>query len=401
MSFLWGVDLGQPVRIAFVYFDAGGGHRSAMEALCEVVERQRRPWTSIPVDFQQILLPYDPFHQIGKVPFSEIYTRSIGTRWTALATPGIHVLHAVIRARHKTIVKVVSDYWRKNPVDLVVSVIPNFNRHQSIAVREALPGVPFVTLITDFADLPHMWMDRESEYVICGTERAVQQARALGHDADHVFATSGMIVRPQFYDVASVDRASEHRARGLDPDLPTGLVLFGGGGSSVMLDIAERLEHYPHDLQLIFICGRNQAVADRLRSRKSRHRFFVEGFTREVARYMRMSDFLIGKPGPGCISEALACEIPVIVECNLFTLPQERYNAQWVSERKLGIVVRSFGEITSAVAQLLKDPCYRNNARQVRNRALFEVPDILQTILERHGIAASAGGNRLAHPLQA
>ena len=131
-----------------------------------------------------------------------------------------------------------------------------------------------------------------------------------------------------------------------------------------------------------------EKAAERLRARKSRHLFYVEGFTREVARYMRMSDFLIGKPGPGCISEALACGLPVIVEKNLSTLPQERYNADWVAERKLGIVVSSFGDITGAVKKLLDDPTYHNNARQVNNRALFEIPEILQGILEKRGIAA-------------
>ena len=41
---------------------------------------------------------------------------------------------------------------------------------------------------------------------------------------------------------------------------------------------------------------------------------FVEGFTKEVPYYMRLSDFFIGKPGPGSISEALAMKLPVLVE---------------------------------------------------------------------------------------
>ncbi len=48
---------------------------------------------------------------------------------------------------------------------------------------------------------------------------------------------------------------------------------------------------------------------------------------------MHASDFFIGKPGPGSISEALAMKLPVIVERNAWTLPQERYNADWVTER--------------------------------------------------------------------
>jgi UDP-N-acetylglucosamine:LPS N-acetylglucosamine transferase len=42
---------------------------------------------------------------------------------------------------------------------------------------------------------------------------------------------------------------------------------------------------------------------------------------------MALSDFFIGKPGPGSISEALSKHLPVIIDCNAWTLPQERYNA--------------------------------------------------------------------------
>ena len=58
---------------------------------------------------------------------------------------------------------------------------------------------------------------------------------------------------------------------------------------------------------------------------------FVEGFTKEVPRYMQLADYFIGKPGPGSISEAVAMQLPVIVERNAWTLPQERYNADWVT----------------------------------------------------------------------
>ena len=59
-----------------------------------------------------------------------------------------------------------------------------------------------------------------------------------------------MILRPSFYQPIVADRAAGRARLGLDPDKPTGLVLFGGQGSKVMLDIDRLLE----DTQLIFIC---------------------------------------------------------------------------------------------------------------------------------------------------
>jgi 1,2-diacylglycerol 3-beta-galactosyltransferase len=153
-----------------------------------------------------------------------------------------------------------------------------------------------------------------------------------------------------------------------------------------MLEIAERFDaEGPHHLQLIYICGRNEKLADALRRRRSRLRNFVEGFTTEVPFYMLLSDFFIGKPGPGSVSEAVAMRLPVIVERNAWTLPQERYNAEWVLEKQLGLVVRGPHQIPAAVKELLERgnlPRFRNSAAAIHNRAVYEIPAILRRVVE-------------------
>ena len=80
---------------------------------------------------------------------------------------------------------------------------------------------------------PHFWMGKQpKQYIVCGTAKAVEQAQAIGFDKDHIFATSGMILRPKFYEPITQSREEGRRKLGLDPDIPTGIVLFGGQGSS-------------------------------------------------------------------------------------------------------------------------------------------------------------------------
>lgn len=179
---------------------------------------------------------------------------------------------------------------------------------------------------------------------------------------------------------------AERLQLGLRSDVPTGLVLFGGQGNRVMLEIAERLDESKLELQIIFICGKNQPLVKALRERKSRIRFYVEGFTLEIPYYMHLTDFFIGKPGPGSLSEALAMQLPVITECNGWTLPQERYNARWIVERNVGLSLKSFREIVP-VEQLLEPHAfaeYRRNAGLHPNRAIFEIPEFLEQILQHH-----------------
>jgi 1,2-diacylglycerol 3-beta-galactosyltransferase len=102
---------------------------------------------------------------------------------------------------------------------------------------------------------------------------------------------------------------------------------------------------------------------------------------------MALADFFIGKPGPGSISEAVAMRLPVIVDRNAWTMPQERYNADWVIENDLGLVVKSFDNIADAVRKILEPATLARvqaNAAARRNRAVFEIPEILERILS-HG----------------
>jgi 1,2-diacylglycerol 3-beta-galactosyltransferase len=162
--------------------------------------------------------------------------------------------------------------------------------------------------------------------------------------------------------------------------------MFGGQGSKAIAEIVDRLNRSQLHLQLILICGKNEGLATELRARKTRFPIFVEGFTKRIPYFMHLSDFFIGKPGPGSVSEAIEMHLPVIVECNARTLPQERYNAQWIREKEVGIVIRSFRQIVPAVRDLLEKDhlaTFSKNAAALPNRAVFEIPTILQKILAR------------------
>jgi 1,2-diacylglycerol 3-beta-galactosyltransferase len=376
-----------PKKIDFVFFDAGGGHRSAANALRLVIEQQQRPWEIRLVNLQELLDPLDVFRKLTGLRLQDIYNLLLKKGWTLGSPQLTRGMHLVIRLYHRKQVRLLETFWRHSPPDLAVSVVPNFNRALRESLAQAAPGTPFVTILTDLADYPpHFWMERQEQFLICGSQRAVEQARELGHSDERIFRTSGMILDPRFYEPITLDRHGERQRLGLHPDRATGLVLFGGQGSRVMLDIARRLDYSGLPLQLIFICGHNRKLFQALCRGKHRLRRLVEGFTTEVPYYMHLSDFFIGKPGPGSLSEALAMKLPVIVERNAWTLPQERYNAEWIIEKQVGLVLRNFRHIAGAVGKLLEPANfagYRAQAAALNNRAVFEIPDILEQILER------------------
>jgi hypothetical protein len=384
-------------KIEFGFFDAGGGHRAAATALSLSIQSQQLPWDVELTNLQELLDQLDILKRYAGIRIQDFYNSMLRTGWTLGSEQLMKVLQLAIRVYHSATVRMLEEHWKQTRPDMVVSFVPHFNRALRQSFAAAFPGRPFVTILTDIADFPpHFWIEREPQYFICGSDRAVAQARAMGHPDDHIFQASGMILHPRFYDPPIVDPIGERERLGLRSDLPTAVVLFGGHGSQVMLEIADRLEQSSLGLQLIYICGKNEKLAQALRAKKSRLPRFVEGFTSKVNFYMQLADFFIGKPGPGSVSEALAMRLPVIVECNAWTLPQERYNAQWVLEKEVGVVLKSFRKIESAVAQLIepaKLARYRANAAALHNRAVFEIPGMLGEILERSRAASPLAAN--------
>ena len=368
--------------VDLIWFNAGGGHRAAAEALEQVIQDQGRPWRVRKFNLLRVLDPTGQFRRLTGMEPEDLYNRRLASGFTLGLTQELKVLQGVIRWAHAAMVQRLILHWQTTRPDLVVSLVPNFNRmlHDSLALT--CPGVPFVTVLTDMTDHPpHFWIEPDlPQHLICGTEHALAQALAAGCEPGRVHRSSGMILRPEFYVQAPNDRAVERQRVGLDQDTPTGLVLFGGTGSRVMKRIAERLPETP----LILMCGRNEALAAELRAMPASTPRVVVGFSTEVPHWMRLADFFIGKPGPGSLSEAVQQGLPVIVTRNPLTMPQERWNTEWVRRHGLGVVLRSFWRVRAAVEEITRHlPQYQARVRQVDNRAVFEVPQILERILEQ------------------
>jgi hypothetical protein len=372
-------------NLTIVFHDAGGGHRNAAAALKAVLEQQDYPWNVRLLNLQELLDPIDLVHRATGHRLQDGYNLLLRKGWTRLTPQLLVLLQCTIRLHQPRIVRLLREFWAQNPTDLVLSVIPHFNVCLAESIRKEMPGAAFVTVLTDLADYPpNFWIERESEYIVCGSERARQQALSMGHPQERVFKTSGMILKPSFYRKPRIDREQERISLGLKPDLPTGIVMFGGHGSAAMFEIAKRMDRRASPVQLIFLCGHNLELAAKIRSLRLTMPAVVEEFTNRVDYFMSLADFFIGKPGPGSISEALQFGLPAIVERNSRTLPQERYNGTWLTEMRFGIVVPDFAEIGSVVEQLLVNSTLRqlqDNVSRYENHAVFEVPLILDRVL--------------------
>ena len=170
-------------KLDFIYFDAGGGHRAAANALKQACAERYPGWEVRLMNLQHELDSLDIFRQITGIRMEDVYNLVLRKGWT-LGSPQLLVaMHLLIRMYHPLQVKKLKEYWSKDAPDLAVSLIPNFNRAIHEALGAVSPKTKMVSVLTDLADYPpNFWIERgQKQYFVCGTEKAERQALELGH----------------------------------------------------------------------------------------------------------------------------------------------------------------------------------------------------------------------------
>src|SRR5579871_5709941 len=115
-------------RVELVFFDAGGGHRSAANALQQVIRQKALPWDVNLMNLQELLDSMDVFRKVTGIRLQDLYNLMLKKGWTLGSAQLLAGVHGVIRVLHGQTVKMLTGYWKTSRPDLVVSVIPNFNR---------------------------------------------------------------------------------------------------------------------------------------------------------------------------------------------------------------------------------------------------------------------------------
>jgi UDP-N-acetylglucosamine:LPS N-acetylglucosamine transferase len=385
----------RPKHAAILYTDSGYGHIATTNVLRKQIE-QERGWQVTTIDlYRDVLAAVDPFKAITGIAGPDIYNdfviRQGHTRvlWPAMASAATLAL----RAGSPLVVRRFAKLWQGLPIDMAISVMPLVNDALAKSMQRQLPHSPLVTIVTDFREpARRTWFQHKAQYVVCGTAESERQARQFGIAADQIYRMSGVIISPDFAEFRL--RFSRHEARaaarrgvGLSPDTLTGLMMFGGQGAARMVDYAAAIERSDLSVQMIYACGASPSVMTAINQFPLERPRVVLGHSNEIARYMGLSDFFVGKPGPGAMAEALSMGLPLVLEANGKTLLQERYNLDWAARADAAILFKDPEHLVSGLRCLLQPSTFgrmQAAARQYHNQAISQILAILDDIFERH-----------------
>jgi 1,2-diacylglycerol 3-beta-galactosyltransferase len=364
----------QPLRkphIVFYFSDTGGGHRSAAEAIIEAIQLEYKDQvTTEMVDFFKNHAPR-PFNRAAEM---YPYMVKAPQLWSASfhATDG--------RARARVITTTMWPIARQaarslvhdHPADLIVTVHPFANSFALRALGKERP--PFINVVTDMVTTHALWYDNRADLILVPTETARQRAIKYNMPPDKVKVV-GLPVADRYCQPVGSKSALRGKL-GWPVGKPVVLLVGGGEGMGPLAKTAQAIDRSGLDVVLVIVCGRNQRLKESLEACQWENPTLIYGFTREMPDFMRASDFIVTKAGPGTVAEALNAELPIILYSKL--PGQEDGNVTFVEEEGAGAWAPNPQDVVRTLTRWISRPAERQ--RVVENCRRAGKPEAARTI---------------------
>lgn len=359
------------VRVLMLISDTGGGHRASAQALKAAFEELYPGCVDARiVDFwtETVGRPFD------KLPEGYAVVAKFPQLWRCAWNYG---RFPVTRRLTDEVTNLVGNRNFRNALadfdpHVVVSAHP-LTQHIPLRVLRTLDRkIPFVTVCTDLGGAHPTWFHPDADMTFVPTDLVRDIAMRCGVPPSRL-RQYGLAVRPAFW---HEDRPKNEVKvdLGLDPDVPTVLVVGGGDGVGGVAGIARAIataagrarKNAPASpgppgvsqeappAQIVVVCGKNKRLQADLAATNFPVPVHVQGFVANMSEWMAASDVLVSKAGPGTIAEALIRGLPIVLSG--FLPGQEAPNVQYVTDADVGAFSRDPAVIADTVLEWLSEP---------------------------------------------
>jgi UDP-N-acetylglucosamine:LPS N-acetylglucosamine transferase len=287
------------------------------------------------------------------------------------------------------VLKNLEKTFRDVKPDMIISVfgVVNYSAVQLLKKMGWYGKVPYVIWCTDLTKyFLRNWAVPDADLTIALHPQAKEQLIEYGVPEHKIRVLSGLPVYKSF-----LNKRSKFEARqelGLDPTKFTVLISMGGVAVGATYVFTRQLAESGEQLQVIAVCGRNERLKVRMEKLASKVDIPVKvfGFTDQMPLLMDAADIVVAKPGPGTIAEAIAKELPLLIDASHEPMAQEKGNLEMVVRQQLGLKIEKATPLIDQVRKLMgNEELYariQENLRRAKNdKAIEELIDIALTQL--------------------
>jgi 1,2-diacylglycerol 3-beta-galactosyltransferase len=371
-------------HIVFLFADTGGGHRSAAEAIIEALDLEfPHQFTHQMVDFFVEYSP-PPLNLAG--PVYPAWSK-MDTLWKFSFDESddperMRVLYSMFWPYIRL---PLYKLLREHPCDIYVSVHPLINIPFLRAMRRKAIHKPYLIVVTDLISTHTAWFASEATEIIIPTQQVIRNAYRASVKPEQL-KVIGLPVDDRFCKPAGDKRVLKEKL-GWPQDKTVILLVGGGEGMGPLEDISKEINNSNLDVALVVITGRNKKLKQKLEAMEWSIPARIYGFVKEMPDFMRASDILLTKAGPGTISEALIAGLPIILYHRISG--QEEGNVSYVIDEGAGVWAPEIKDIIDTLRFWLENPSKRGEAvenalRLARPNASREIAREIAHLVDLH-----------------
>lgn len=261
--------------------------------------------------------------------------------------------------------------------DIVISTQPLSSKF--VATYKAVSGskLPLITCVTDVHAHPE-WICQNTDAYFVPIDRTKAEMVEAGLREEIIFPT-GMPVREQFRERAGTVPKRKSRKQ----------VLVMGGGIGLLPKKRHILKALAslEGIDVTIITGKNKKMYHYLK--KKYHKMEVLYYTDQMEQYMQRADLIVTKPGGVTMFEAIHIGVPLFVVAPF--MGQEAFNAQYIKEKQLGVVITDkrpdyVQELSACLHHEEKLEKMRQSMAAIRQeQPECQIPNIVKLLSERGG----------------
>lgn len=338
------------MKILILSAATGGGHLRAAHAIeSYILEHEKEAEVEVVDTLKSISHILDKticdgYHFLAtKTPkvFGKLYQKTNEENSFSQVVPKFNSLFSL---------KLIPLMEEKKP-DVIIATHPFVTEMVSQLKEKGIVKAPLICILTDYG-LHKAWIAKNVDAYIVSNEDMVPEMIHQGVKREIIYPF-GIPVHDVFFD--KKDKQLLLKEMGLDPVLPTILIMAGSFGVTNIMQIYRNIITVQAMFQLIVITGKNQRLYDAFEKaiEKSPKNTNLVFFTNEVEKYMHASDLIITKPGGLTVSEAIACNIPLAV---FDAIPgQEEDNANFLLQHEMAVRIHKGDNCAEMIRLLLQD----------------------------------------------
>lgn len=227
-------------------------------------------------------------------------------------------------------------YMEESKPDLIISTLPLCSQIVSSYKEKTGSKIPLITCVTDITGHSE-WVNKNTDVYLVGSNTVRDIFIKKGALPGRIYVT-GIPVRPEF-----MKRSRRNIKTGATGKKK--ILLMGGGLGMLPFedDFYSELGKLSN-IEFTIITGKNYTLYDNLIGRFDNLQ--VLGYVDNISDYMLRADAIITKPGGVTTFEAIFAELPIFALMPL--LQQEKYNARFIQEMKIGTIINPEHKLKAA-----------------------------------------------------